>query len=82
MANKLYNASMKFHLACVVKLKEKEKEGWIGWDNPHWKEAFKKRIKDLPQFELTQNNLVKIANYCNFLWNLIGAEKEVKEINE
>jgi len=76
MKNKLYNASMKFHLACVVKLKEKEKEGWIGWDNPHWEGAFKKRIKDLPQFELTQNNLVNISNYCNFLWNLIEAEKE------
>ena len=78
MENKLFNASMKFNLACVVKLREKEKEGQIGWDNPHWEEAFKKRIKDLPQFELTQNNLVNISNYCNFLWNLIEIKRGVK----
>lgn len=75
MEDKLFNATMKFQLACLTKLAEKEKEGLMGWDNPHWEKAFKKRIKDLPQFELTQENLVNIANYCNFLWNLIQVEK-------
>ena len=77
MERKLLDSTMKFNLACLDKLRQKEKEGWVGWDNPHWKEAFEKRIKDLPQFELTQNNLVNISNYCDFLWNLLEQEKEV-----
>ena len=69
--SKLDNTSMKFHLACVVKLKEKEKEGYTGWDNPDWKKAIRRIIKDRSQLELTQKHLVNIANYCMFLWNLI-----------
>ena len=79
--SKLDNASMKFHLACVVKLKEKEKEGYTGWDNPDWEKAFENIVKDRSQLELTQKNLVNISNYCMFLWNLIENKKkgEIKE---
>ena len=77
--SKLDNASMKFHLACIIKLKEKEKEGYIGWDDVRWKRIFEGRIKELSQKELTQKNLIKITNYCDFLWNLIESEKELKD---
>ena len=73
---KLLRATAFFTLACFEKLDLKEELGWVGWDNSHWKETYKKRIKDLMQFELTQNNLVNIANYCNFLWNMEGGDKD------
>jgi hypothetical protein len=75
MDKKLSNASQHFYLACLVRLEEKAQKGWKGWDNPIWKEAFEKRLKDIPQFELTQKTLVDIANYANFLWNLIEIKK-------
>jgi len=78
MNNKLYNASMKFHLACVVKLKKKEKEGWVGWDNPIKKKLLEAKLMEHTLKSLSnQENLVDIANFCNFLWNLIEDEKEV-----
>ena len=78
MENKLYESTMKFHLACIVKLKEKEGEGWSGWDNKKEKSYFESRIKHDAFSELTQKRLVHIANFCCFLWNLIEDKKEVK----
>ena len=75
MENKLYNASMKFHLACVSKLKEKEKEGWSGWDNKKEKKYFEGRIMHDSFSNLTQKRLVHISNFCFFLWNLIEEKK-------
>ena len=75
MENRLYNASMKFHLACVSKLQEKEKEGWEGWNNKKEKSYFEGRIMHDAFSKLTQKRLVHIANFCNFLWNLIEIQK-------
>ena len=68
---KLLDSAMRFNLHCLNKLKEKEKEGWIGWDDKKKKCLFENRLKHDIFCELTQNRLVNIANYCNFLWNLI-----------
>ena len=76
--SKLDNASMKFHLACVVKLKEKEKEGWVGWDNISNQEIFEKRLTRHLLKEYSQGGLIDISNYSMFLWNLIESEKELK----
>jgi len=83
MDKKLLSATMKFNLACLNKLAEKEKEGWVGWDNPEGKDGFKSEIEEHWQVkrELTQDDLVDISNYCNFLWNLKELPKEAK-LNE
>lgn len=75
MDNKLSNASQHFYLACLIKLEEKEKDGWTGWDDKKRKCSFEDRIKHDAFSELTQKRLVNISNYCNFLWNLIEIKK-------
>ena len=75
MENKLYNASMKFHLACVSKLKEKEKEGWSGWDNKKEKKYFEGRIMHDSFSNLTQKRLVHISNFCFFFVELNRRKK-------
>lgn len=78
MDGKLLNSAMKFNLACLDKLAEKEKEGWGGWDWECCKTSFEKRIKYDAKRELTQKRIINITNYCMFLWNLMEKEKEVK----
>jgi len=80
MDGKLLNSAAKFNLACLNKLSQKEKEGWGGWDWECCKTSFEKIIKHNAKRELTQKNLINIANYCMFLWNLIekGGEKRWK----
>ena len=79
MEDKLFNASMKFHLACVVKLKEKEKAGWTGWDNPDSKRILGTKLMEHTIRPFTQNNLINISNYCMFLWNLIEITRKEEE---
>ena len=81
MEKKLANATQHFYLSCLVKLEKKEKEGWVGWDDPKCKDGFKDEIDLHLQATITQDVLVDISNYCNFLWNLIEAQK-VKEERE
>ena len=78
MEKKLLSATMKFNLACLNKLTEKEKAGWTGWDSEDYDGIFDSRIETLAKGELTQNNLVNISNYCMFLWNIKELRKEVK----
>ena len=75
MENKLKDSSKKFYVACLAKLLIKEKEGWTGWDNPKNKDGFESKIELHLQGTRTQDVLVDVANYCNFLWNLIEAKK-------
>ena len=82
MERKLLDSTMKFNLACYDKLIKKEELGWTGWDCIGWKGDFIERIKNLLKRELNQKNLVNIANYCNFLWNLIEVKKEGGELIE
>lgn len=82
MDSKLNSASNKFFLSCLFKLAVKEKQGFVGWDDPSRKEHFEKRIRGHCLFKLDQRNLVNITNYCNFLWNLIERTKEGGEKSE
>ena len=75
MEKKLRMARIDFDYACYKKLEEKEELGWEGWDNQARKGTFIERIKNLLKCELNQKNLVNIANYCNFLWDLIEVKK-------
>ena len=76
MEDKLFNASMEFYRACDVKLELKEKEGFTGWNNPENKKLLKGGFEEHICKALTQDNLVDIANYCMFLWNLIQGSKK------
>lgn len=80
MKDELLEASMKFDMVCFNKLKAKERLGWSGWDDIENKDILEERFMKHIKKPLTQDNLVDIANFCNFLWNLIEAKKEVKKI--
>ena len=59
---------MDFACACEEVLYEKEEKGWTGWDNPDLKDNFKGYIREKSgKCELTQKDLVNMANYCMFL---------------
>jgi len=75
MNKKLANSTQHFYLACLVKLEEKEKAGWGGWDKTYNKELFEEDVTIRAKKPLTQSNLVDISNYCNFLWNLLEVNK-------
>lgn len=75
MEKKLRMARINFDYACYKKLEAKEKEGWTGWDNPDNKKLLKAKLMKHIIKPLTQDNLVDIANFCNFLWNLIEVKK-------
>lgn len=72
---KLESVASKFFVARAIRLEQKEKAGWDGWDDKKNKCYFEDRIKHDAFSNLTQKRLVDIANFCNFLWNLIE-EKE------
>ena len=69
-------ACIDFEWACRKKLETKEKQGWFGWDNPDNKEKLERYLIEHTEKPLTQRNLIDIANFCNFLWNLIENKKE------
>lgn len=73
---KLRFASFEFNYACIKKLEAKQKQGYYGWDNPINKENLESLFKEHTNRPLTQRNLVDISNFCNFLWNLLEAQKE------
>ena len=74
MSKKLIDASKKFYVASWAKLLIKEKEGRVGWDNKTQKCVFTRRICNM-KYPFTQKDLIDMANYCNFLWNLIEEKK-------
>jgi len=75
MEDKLFNASMGFYRACDTKLELKEKEGFIGWDDPEFEKDMRNNLRSHVEKALSQENLVDIANFCDFLWNLIQVKK-------
>jgi len=71
-----------FSMACLAKLTKKLGEGYTGWDYDAT-EPFRQKIIKLSKEELTQKNLVNIANYCSFLWHRKREEqKELIKINK
>ena len=71
MNKKLRVACYEFLNACMEKIKEKEEEGYGGWDKPELIKYLEEGLIEHTKKILTQDNLVDIANYCIFLWNLI-----------
>ena len=72
---KLRTAWLKFNYASYKKLAAKEKRGFAGWDKQKNKELLERGLIEHIKKPLTQRNLIDIANYCNFLWNLIEKEE-------
>ena len=82
MNDKLLNSTMKFKLACLNKLTEKEKAGWTGWDNQDAENGFKNELKvHYDRKDWTQDDLIDISNYCMFLWNLIEVKIKEEKVN-
>ena len=73
---KLRFASFAFNYACVEKLMAKQRQGYFGWDNLEAKPNLESLFKEHTNRPLTQKNLVDIANFCMFLWNLFEAQKK------
>ncbi len=75
-------ACNKFQIACMQKLEKKEKEGFTKWNDPNFKydlihklwahcvEYVGKYRDEEKNRETNKDNLVDIANFCIFLWNL------------
>ena len=82
MDKKLRIACYEFHNARMAKLEFKEHAGYLGWDIIPFKEDLQKDLISHTEKPLTQYNLVDIANYCNFLWNLIEKERELITEND
>ena len=80
MNKNLRIACCEFNNACMKKLEEKEKKGWDSWNKPELTKYLENTLIEHTKKILTQENLVNIANYCNFLWNMI--EREGGEIIE
>ena len=86
-------ACNKFHTACMQKLEKKEKEGYIGWNDSSLRfdlmhklwtycVSYVGKYKDEGEKrKVNKNDLINIANFCNFLWNLEEKEVDNKWVN-
>lgn len=68
---KLRIASCEFNNVCMKKLIAKQKQGYYGWNDSTKKDNLEQLLTEHTNRQLTQKNLVDIANFCNFLWNLM-----------
>ena len=75
MELKLRSAWLRFNHACYKKLAAKERRGFSGWNKQKNKELLEEGLMEHIKKPLTQGNLIDIADYCNFLWNLIEDKK-------
>ena len=77
MKNKLRLATFEITNACMEKLEFKEKQGYGGWNDSNYENSMKEDLKKHFKKEWTQENLIDISNFCNFLWNLIEKKKHI-----
>ncbi len=77
---KLRKKTYRFNYACYLKLEKKEREGFFGYDGPKNKEMLEKGFMDHIEKGFEQDNLIDLSNYCNFLWNLIEDQREIKNV--
>jgi len=82
MANnrKLNGALNDFSAQMRLRLEEKVKEGYTGWDDPNHFDAMKGRLfdkaADIISGTYSESHLIDIANYAMFLrWQLIDKSK-------
>ena len=73
----LLAAATDFFIARVKKLERKEKQGYTGWNDYGFERECVEEIRTRANLKLTQRNLINIANFCNFLWQMLEDEKEV-----
>lgn len=78
MKVKLRSAWLKFGYVCYKKLAAKERRGFTGCYKPENKKQLEADLYHHVLKPLDQGNLTDIANYCNFLWNLLEDQKEIK----
>ncbi|MCK4446830.1 MAG: hypothetical protein KAW56_07090 [Candidatus Marinimicrobia bacterium] len=77
MEDKLRMACFKFTNACMEKLEFKERQGYTKWDDPNFESVLKMKLENHTKKKLTQENLIDISNFCDFLWNLIEDKKRI-----
>ena len=76
MNTKLVIAFTNFDMARADRLNDKEQLGWQGWDVSGYEGEFRDEIRKHAKKDLTQEDLVDIANYCNFLWSLLEEKRK------
>jgi len=74
---RLLAATTNFFIARIKKLEKKEKQGHCGWEYVANEAFFRDEIRTRAKKRLTQKNLVDIANYCSFLWEMLEGRKAV-----
>lgn len=75
MNKKLYKAVDTFALAMKDKLREKELEGYDGWDDPECKEGIESALYVHVARQIDgSDQLVDIANLSMMLWHLQQGE--------
>lgn len=82
MKVKLRTAWLKFNHACYKKLERKERRGFWGCEKLENKKQLESDLYQHVLKPLDQGNLTDIANYCNFLWNLIEDQKGDKDAKQ
>ena len=73
---KLRLASFEFNHACIKKLEAKQRQGYYGWDKVENKTNLESLFQEHKNRPLTQRNLIDIANFCMFLWNLFEVQNK------
>ena len=72
---KIDRVMAKFRVAMLKKFHKKESEGYTGWDKqPSWNDLVSGLFEHVGEKQFDEDNLIDIALYCLFLWNL---EKEM-----
>lgn len=73
---RLMATSADFFIARVKRLERKEEQGFAGWENTMNELFFKTQIRERALKALTsQKDLINIANFCQFLWQMIEDRK-------
>ena len=68
---KIDRVMAKFRVALLEKFDKKEIDGFTGWDEQtSWGMLVDGLFKHVEEKELSPDNLIDIALYCLFLWNL------------
>ena len=71
MMEKIDRVMAEFRLAMLEKFYKKEAEGYDKWyEQPSWEMLVDGLLQHVGEKEFSADNLIDIALYCLFLWNL------------
>lgn len=79
---KLRYAVDQFAHQMFLKLRDKEYEGYEGWDIPDDSDILLASLQDHMEKPLTSDNLVDIANLCMMCWCHGGIKEEKEDENQ